>query len=230
MPYWVATMLTGPIWAYIATRYRTIRWPMFCGFAIWTGGVIGFATLQPGQGFNALAFAAVSGIGFGSPLVMIVTGVQLSVPHGLIATATSVATSSRAICNAVFTSIYLAVFTARLETAIPKKIPPAVIAAGLPVSSIPGFIQALTSNDPTSLKTIPGVSPAIIGTGVAVYKQVYADSIRTVFIITSAIAAVATICVWLVSDMRKEMTYQTDAPVEELRAKGVKDAGIEKGN
>lgn len=221
MPYWVATAIAGPIWGYLGTHYRTIRWPMFCGFIIWTGGAIGFSTLQPEDNFSALAFAAVSGIGFGAPMVMIITGVQLSVPHRLIATATSVATSSRALFNAVFTSIYFAIFSSRIQSAIPSKVPPAVVAAGLPVSSVAAFLQALTSNDAVALQAVPGVSPAIIGTGVAALKQAYADSLRIVFIITSAIAAVATASVLFVSDMRERMTYLTDAPVEELHAKGI---------
>ncbi|OAL54691.1 putative siderophore iron transporter [Pyrenochaeta sp. DS3sAY3a] len=219
MPYWVATTLCTPIWAYLSSRYRNIKWPMFGGFVIWTAGAVGFATMQPDLGISAMACAGLSGIGFAAPLVMIVAGVQLSVPHDLIATATSVATSSRALANAITTSIYVAIFRARLSSMIPARIPPAVVAAGLPVSSVPGFIQALTANNPSALTAVAGVTPSIIAIGAASYKQALADSIRIVFIITAVIGALGTACVMLIDNMKERMNYQTDAPVEELRAK-----------
>ncbi|KAH7089425.1 putative siderophore iron transporter [Paraphoma chrysanthemicola] len=221
MPYWVATILCTPIWAYLSSRYRNIRWPMFGGFFIWTAGAIGFATLQPDTGFNSMAFAGLSGIGFAAPLVMIIAGVQLSVPHDLIATATSVATSSRALANAITTSVYVAIFRKRLSSVIPARIPPAVIAAGLPLSSIPGFIGALTANNPSALMAVPGVTPSIINIGAAAYKQALADSIRIVFIITAVIGTLGTGCVILLDNMKERMNYQTDAPVEDLHAKGI---------
>lgn len=192
---------------------------MFGGFVIWTAGAVGFATMQPDLGISAMACAGLSGIGFAAPLVMIVAGVQLSVPHELIATATSVATSSRALANAITTSIYVAIFRARLSSMIPARIPPAVVAAGLPVSSVPGFIQALTANNPSALTAVAGVTPSIIAIGAASYKQALADSIRIVFIITAVIGALGTACVMLIDNMKERMNYQTDAPVEEFRAK-----------
>jgi hypothetical protein len=195
---------------------------MLGGFIIWTAGAVGFATVQPDTGFSAMASAAVSGIGFAAPLIMIIAGVQLSVPHDLIATATSVATSSRALANAVSTSVYVAIFRARLSSAIPARIPPAVVAAGLPASSVPGFIQALTANNPSALMAVSGVTPSIIAIGAATYKQALADSIRIVFIITAVIGALGTACVLLIDDMKERMNYRTDAPVEELHAKGIK--------
>lgn len=195
---------------------------MFGGFIVWTAGAIGFATTQPDTNISAIAFAALSGIGFAAPLVMIIAGVQLSVPHELIATATSVATSSRALANAVTTSVYIAVFRSRLTSAISARIPPAVIAAGLPASSVSGFIQVLAANDPSALMTISGVTPNIIAIGTATYKQAFADSIRIVFIITAVIGALGTTCVLLIDSMRERMHYQTEAPLEELQAKVIK--------
>ncbi|KZM23649.1 transmembrane transport [Ascochyta rabiei] len=222
-PYWVAMVICTPIWAALSSYYRDVRWPMFGGFMIWTAGVVGFATLQPSTDFNAVAFAGLSGIGFASPVVMIMTGVQLSVPHSLIATATSVATSSRALTNSITTSIYTAIYKARLSSAIPARIPKAVIAAGLPVSSLPEFIQALTSNNPSALSAVAGATPSIIAIGAATYKQALADSIRLIFIISAVIGTLGTICVLLIDNMKQRMNGQIDAPVEKLHEKGIKE-------
>lgn len=192
---------------------------MFVGFVIYTAGTVGFATLQPHHSFNALAFAAVSGIGFGAPLVLIISAVQLSTPHALIATATAVAVACRAIFATVFTAIYSAVLNNRLPGQISNQVPPALAMAGLAPENIPAFIQALTAQDPSAFQNIPGITPTIIEAGVAAFKQAFADSIRPIFIIASVFAAVATVSVLLIDDMKESMNYRVEAPVENLHAK-----------
>src|ERR1700733_1615759 len=74
-PFWIAGGLSTIVWGYASTRYRTIREPMFVGFLIFTAGIVGFATIQPGDSTNAVVFAGLAGIGFGAPLVLVITGV-----------------------------------------------------------------------------------------------------------------------------------------------------------
>ena len=181
--------------------------------------MVGLATIQPDDNFNQLAFAAVAGFGFGSPLILIIAGTQLSTPHRLIATATAVTTTFRAIGATVFTAIYAATLTSGLTTKIPNYVSEAVIQAGLPASSIPAFIGALTSNDQDVLAAVPGVTPPIIGAGVLALRQAYADSLRLIYIIAAPFGAVAIVMCFFLGDMRKMMTYRVDAPVENLHAK-----------
>lgn len=96
-PYWIACMLTTVCFGYASTKLRSIRGPLSVGFLLLTAGIIGLATIQPGQNANPIGFAALAGLGFGGPLVLIIAGVHLSTPHHLIATATAVVTSSRAV-------------------------------------------------------------------------------------------------------------------------------------
>lgn len=180
---------------------------------------MGLCTIQPGDGFSQLAFCALAGFGFGAPLILIITGVQLSTPHRLIATATAVVTSSRAVAATMFTAIYSAALNTRLDTNLPNDIGKAALAAGLPASSLTAFIGALAGGDTAALAGIPGVTPAIIAAGVAGLKQAFADSIRVVYIIAAAFGAVACILCLFLGDMRKTMNYAVDAPVEELHAK-----------
>jgi len=58
----------------------------------------------------------------------------------------------------------------------------------------------------------------IIGVGVAALKQAYADGIRIVFIIASVFAAAACVAVFFIGNLKEEMNYRVDAPVEDLRA------------
>lgn len=198
---------------------RTIRVPLFTGFVLFTAGIVGLATIEPGDSLNALAFAALAGIGFGAPLILVISGVQLSTPHHLIATATAVTTSSRAVAATVFTAIYAAAFSTRIGDKIPSYVPAAAIAAGLPATSVEEYMQALTTNDSAALGQVPGISPSIIAAGVAALKQAFADSVRVVYLIAIPFGVIACIACFFIGDMKKTMNYRVDAPVEDLHAK-----------
>lgn len=212
-------MLTTVIWGYWSTRFRTVRAPLFAGFFLFTAGVIGLATVEPGHSVNALAFGALAGIGFGGPLILIVTGVQLSTPHHLIATATAVTTSSRAVAATVFTAIYAAAFSTRLDKRLPTSVASAAVGAGLPPTSLEAFVAALLSNDTAALGQIPGVEPSIIKAAAAAAKQAFADSVRVVYLIAIPFGVVACIACFFLGDLKKTMSYRVDAPVEDLHAK-----------
>lgn len=212
-------MLTTVVWGYWSTRLRTIRSPLFMGFLLFTAGTIGLATIEPDDSLNSLIFAAIAGAGFGAPLILIVSGVQLSTPHHLIATATAVTTSSRAVAATVFTAIYAAAFSTRLDDKLPNYIAAAAQGAGLPFTSLRAFIKALTSNGTATLGQVPGVSPSIIAAAITALKQAFADSLRVVYIIAAPFGVVACLACYFLGDMKETMNYRVDAPMEELHAK-----------
>ena len=135
--------------------------------------------------------SALSGFDFGAPLILIITGVQLSPPHNLIATASAVTTSARSIAATIFTATYAAGITSKLTTDVPNGIASAAAKAGLSPASIPAFVRALASNNSDALLTVPGVTPAIIEAGVNGLKQALADSLRWVYIIAAPFGALA---------------------------------------
>lgn len=218
-PYWVACLITTCFWGYWSTRRRTIRSPLFTGFVIFTAGIIGLATIQPSDNFNQLAFAALAGIGFGAPLILIISGVQLSTPHHLIATATAVTTSSRAIAATVFTAIYAAAFSSRLTSKLPSYVAEAAAQAGLPEASLKAFVGSFLAKDESALAGIAGVTPGVIAAASQGLKQAFADSLRVVYIIAIPFGVVACILCLFLGDMKKTMNYRVDAPVEDLHAK-----------
>lgn len=218
-PYWVAGCLATVVWGYVSTKFRTIREPLFVGFLIFTAGIVGLATIQPDNSINAIVFSGICGIGFGAPLILIITGVQLSTPHHLIATATAVTTSSRAVAATIFTAIYAAALSGRLNKYIPSYTAKAALSAGLPASSVRAFVEALAGSDTAALAKIPGVTPKIIALGVAALKQAFADAVRVVYIIAAPFGALACIACLFLGDMRETMNYRVDAPIEDLHAK-----------
>lgn len=186
---------------------------------IFTSAITGLACIQRNDSTTAIILAGLAGIGFGAPLILIITGVQLSTSHHLIATATAVTTSSRAVAATVFTAIYTASLNSGLDAKIPSYIAKAALDAGLPPTSLKAFITALAGADVAALPGIPGVTPEIIGLGVAALKQAFADSIRVIFIIAAPFGALACIGCFFLGDLKKTMNYRVDAPVEDLHAK-----------
>ncbi|KAJ9633594.1 hypothetical protein H2204_006800 [Knufia peltigerae] len=218
-PFWVACGLSTVFWGYIATKFRTIRVPLFFGFFIFTAGIVGIATTQPNTSTNLVIFAGLTGIGFGAPLILVIAGVQLCSPHDLFVTATAVMTSARGVGASIFIAIYAAALDNRLETKIPAYVAKAALTAGLPVASVQLFVDALAGGDNAGLTKIPGVTSPIVAAGVAALKQAYADSLRVVYMIAAPFGAVACIACLFIMDFKKTMNYRVDAPVENLHAK-----------
>ena len=166
-----------------------------------------------------IVFDGLAGLGFGSPLILIIAAVQLSTPHHLIATATAVITSSRAVAASTFTAIYGAVLTQKTTAKLPEYVAKAAIEGGLPTTSVHSFVAAILSKDTASLPSIPGVTPAIIAAGIAAVNHALADSFRIIYIIAVPFGVVACILCWFLGDMSSLMTYRVDAPVERLHAR-----------
>jgi hypothetical protein len=218
-PFWVVGILSSAGYGIVSTKFKTIREPMFVGLAIYTGAVVGLATIQPGDSLNALIFSGMAGLGFGAPLVLIIAGVQLSVPHHLIASASAVIVSARSLSGTAATAIFSAAFNDKLTTKLPRDVGRAAIAAGLSPKSIPLFVEAIATSNRTALLQVPDVTPDIIGLGVAAAKQAFADSLRVVFIIAAPFGGLALICTLFLGDLRETMNHHVDAPLEVLQAK-----------
>lgn len=218
-PFWIACMLSTIVYGFISTTFRTIKWPLLAGFILFTAGLVGFATVQPGDSTNTIVFSGLTGLGFGGPLVLIISAVQLATPHNLIATATAVTTSARAVAATTFTTIFAAALRDRLAILIPSYIATAAATAGLPATSIAAFVAALATGNTTTLVQVPGVNPEIIEAGVGALTQALADGLRVVYMIAAPFGALACIGCCFLGDMKDTMNYHVNAPVEDLHAK-----------
>lgn len=218
-PFWIACLVSTPVWGFLGSRFRSVKEPLSAGFLIFSGGIAGLATVQPDDDRNARVFAGLAGVGFGALIILIVAAVQLSTPHHLIATATAITVSSRSVAAAAFTAIYVAAFSERLKARLPSYVAAAAAKAGLPPASLQAFVAALAGNDQEALLQVPGVTVEIISVGVAALKNAYADSIRVVFMIAAPFGVAAAISCWFLADMKATMNYRVDAPVETLKTK-----------
>ncbi|KEF63228.1 uncharacterized protein A1O9_01205 [Exophiala aquamarina CBS 119918] len=217
--FWIGCIIGSVIFGFWSTKYKTIREPMAGGFLIFTGGQVGFSTIQPGQSVNAIAFCTISGFGFGVVLVLVVAGVQLCTPHHLIATSTAVVTTTRGMAGAIAIAMYSAVFRTRIEQRLPAYVGEAALSSGLSPDSVPAFVGAFLTNDTALLTNTTGVTPKMLAASVVAMKQAYADSLRMVFIMAVPFGVAAIIACYFLASINKMMHYGVDAPVELLHAK-----------
>ena len=126
-----------------------------------------------------------------------------------IGVAGGLAGSVRSIISSILQAVYVSIFTNRLSSTIPAEVPPALIKAGLPETSIVGFMTALTSG--SAFSEIPGITEGIIAIGLRAYKQANADAYRTVYLSTIAFSAVAVILTWFAPNTDHLMTGQVAA-------------------
>ena len=72
--------------------------------------------------------------------------------------------------------------------------PPKLIAAGLPPSSVAAFLSAITVGTPEAFSKVVGLTAAIESVGIAAYKVASSHAYQTVFYSTIAFSTLGLIC------------------------------------
>lgn len=106
------------------------------------------------------------------------------------------------------------VFNSAISQHLGADIAAAVLPLGLSPQVLPEFIGALATNDVKALLMIKGVTPQIIGAGVAALRSAYLTSFKGVWIAAAVMSGVATIAACFFVEP-KTITMHVDAPLEE---------------
>lgn len=141
--------------------------------------------------------------------------------------AVGVGATTRAIGATIATAIYIVVLSNRLATTIPALVPPALIDAGLPTSSVEGFIHGITVG---SFEGVDGVTPEIIAVGTSAYKQAQVEAFRTIFLVSIAFVGSIIVLSLFFPDLEKKMTDDVGALLrgKEEREKVIRDLDAKK--
>lgn len=124
---------------------------------------------------------------------MAVTAITLTThDQSELGSAGGIAGSIRFLITSISTTVYNVVLANRQAVEIPNKVTSAVMASGLPASSVSSFIKALALG-PAALADIPGITPSIIAAGSRAYQEANSASFQTVFLTTIAFSCVALI-------------------------------------
>lgn len=121
----------------------------------------------------------------------------------------------RTAASAVATSMYSSILTTEAAKYMPRYVPNAAIAAGLPSLSIPALFEGITNG---TFAAVPGITDAIsIAVGHAV-KHSYALAFRTVFLCTLPFGVIILIAAVIAPNIED---YLTDEVARKLRGVGV---------
>ncbi|CAK7235759.1 hypothetical protein SCUCBS95973_009376 [Sporothrix curviconia] len=101
--------------------------------------------------------------------------------------------SSRSLISTICSVIYQTVLANRLAQTIPAKVPPAVVAAGLPESSVAAFVTAVQAGTAAAFASVAGLTPAIQAAGVRAYQEATASAYNTVFLTTIAFSGLGVV-------------------------------------
>ena len=134
-----------------------------------------------------------------------ITGIANS-DQAEIGTAMGLAGSMRSTIATIAQVIYTTILTNRLAKTIPQEVPPKLIAAGLPASSVPSFLAAVQVGTPAAFAKVQGLTASIQTTGIAAYKLASVHAYRTVFFSTIAFSVLCVICACFAPNVDDRMT------------------------
>ena len=154
------------------------------------------------------------GAGLGLCLTSLATAAQLSAPPSLIAITSGLFIGIRSLGASIAFAIYTAIFNAKLSN-LGNNIAANVLPLGLSPKVLPDFIGALAGNNQTALAGIPGVTPQIIGAGVAGLRHTYLLGFRYVWVCAGVLCFVAAIGACFIINPKADFTMHVDAPLEE---------------
>ncbi|KAF2677961.1 MFS general substrate transporter [Lentithecium fluviatile CBS 122367] len=134
-------------------------------------------------------------------------------------TSAGIAGSIRFLISSIASTVYSVILSNRLATTIAAQVPPALIRAGLPATSVASFISAF-SLGASAFEAVPGITPEILAIGTSAYQHANADAYRTVFFSNIAFSGVAIICSLLLPNVDHLLTGQVATTLHQGRDEG----------
>jgi hypothetical protein len=151
--------------------------------------IIAMASCTPETRTRAAVLQAFGNFCVGYAEGLAITTVTLTARNQAeLGTASGTAGSIRFFISSIAQTVYNVVLSNRLTITKAALVPPAVLAAGLPASSVSAFMAKLTTK---KFDGVEGVNVGIVQAGLAAYKQANSDAFRTVFLSTIAFTGLA---------------------------------------
>jgi hypothetical protein len=159
----------------------------------------------------AFVFLATVFIGWNEALMLPICTIAIR-DQNEIGTATGIAGSARSAVSTVASTIYSVVLTTRVTKTLSTQVPAAVIGAGLPVSSVAGYMAAIAAGGAQLLlDEVMGLTPEVLATGAEAYRWAYNDAYKAVFLTSLAFGGLGIICSFFIADIQSLMGDQVAA-------------------
>ncbi|KAF4435630.1 MFS general substrate transporter, partial [Fusarium albosuccineum] len=201
--------------AIISSKTKEAKWVAVGGVVCLALGGGLFAIIRPGINFAAWFFPSLLvGGGIGSLGVIIPVISTLCTPNRYIATAVALGASVRGLGGAVGVVIFTQIFSSKLAEILPETVAAAVVAAGLPSSSVPDLIKASAAHDEELLRQIPDVTREVIMALEHATADSYARSFRFIWYSLIPFAFVTLIMSSMLKTTRDQMSLQVASRVK----------------
>lgn len=105
--------------------------------------------------------------------------------------------SARTIFGSILTGAFIAILTNKLPGQMQSKVVPSVIKAGLPESSVPKLMAAVSSAKAEALKAVPGMNPDILTVTMDSVSDSYSASYAYVYyfcVALGGLSIIAAVC------------------------------------
>lgn len=172
--------------------------------AAFGGALVG---VTPDTSSTIIALGTVAGFGVGGVLVPAATVALIVVPDSLLATTAALSLSIRTLGGSIGYTIYLAVFTNKLTTNLPRTVARHVAEAGLPAADIESFVTAFITS-PATIADAPGYSAEIAAAATVGSRWGYAESLKWVWVVSIPFGVLAMVACWFVPPIKKWQTQR----------------------
>ncbi|KAJ5239848.1 hypothetical protein N7468_004467 [Penicillium chermesinum] len=171
--------------------------------------------MKPHINYAAWFFpTALLGTAVGIMTSLLIIVVSICTPNHLIASAVSVAAAARALGGSIGTVIFSQIFASKIKSFLPEEVADEALKAGLPQSSLPAFLQALSTKQESALMAVRGVTPTILAAAERGVGNAYAHAFKFVWYSLIPFSVVSLgLSFWLRST-RPQLTQQVAAQVE----------------
>lgn len=136
-----------------------------------------------------------------------------------IGTATGAAGSARSLISTICSTVFTVVLSNRLLKTIPADVPPALVNAGLPESSVAAFLTSITAGK--GFDTVAGLTPQIQAIGLAAYRKASSDAYNTVFLTTIAFSSIGIILTWWAPNVEHLLNTQVTTTLHDRKTEHV---------
>jgi len=216
----IAGIASSPLFGWLLTKINS---RILFIFIIVNGTIASgcMAIVSPSSSTGSTVLVALEGITVGGGMIIATAMVQLAVKHEYLGIATALAVTVRNVGGAVGQVIYVSILTGQLKENMVKYVAKPLAFAGVPVTSLPAVLGALTGTGPESALAV--LTPPQIEVAIDGVHKAFSHAFRVVYLTSIAFGVLGTITVCFCKDIRPLLTHHVDIDLDE----GVKFTGGE---
>ncbi|OAG42252.1 glycogen debranching enzyme [Fonsecaea monophora] len=182
----VANIIGGTLYGPIAKKLKFYKYQMVVGVLIQGAFTAALAASDSGSRVMSSAFVAVASFFLVFIQLNAMLCISTSLPTTLLGSAFGLAGTFRYFIGSVASAIYISVLNNELKDNLQDDVTSAALGAGLPASSLEQLFGAIHAGNPAVMAQVPGINTSIEVAVASAAKTAYADSFKTVFLVSIA--------------------------------------------